>query len=86
METRLLAGSSRYPGSIPGMVCMLYPPLRPILPSIQSLPGTLSPRMKGPGREACYSHLSSSEVKVEGFRILTPTFAFMLYARTAFDT
>jgi hypothetical protein len=86
METGLLAGSSRYPGSILGRVCMLYPSLRPILPSIRWVPGMLSLRMKAPGREAHYSHLSSAEVNVECCHTFTPTFAFMVYARTAFHT
>ena len=38
------------------------PALSPILPYVQWVPGTLSPRMERSGRKARYSHLSSAEV------------------------
>ena len=60
--------------------------LWPILPYVQWVPATLSPRMERPGREAHYPHLSSAEVKVECCYTFTPKYAVMVYAGTAFHT
>jgi hypothetical protein len=60
--------------------------LGPILPYVQWVPWTLSPRMERPRREAHYSHLSSAEVKFECCYTFTPTYAVMVYAWTAFHT
>jgi hypothetical protein len=62
------------------------PALGPILPYVQWVPGTLSPRMERPGREASYSHLSNAEVKIECCYAFTPTYAFMVYAGAALHT
>jgi hypothetical protein len=40
--------------------------LRPTLPPIQWVPGTIFPRLKRPGREAEHSPPSSAEVKYGG--------------------
>jgi hypothetical protein len=58
------------PGSIPGKGKTFFsstasrPALGPIQPSIQIVPGALSPEVKRPGREADNSPPSSAEVKI----------------------
>jgi hypothetical protein len=52
-------------------------------PPIQWVPGSLSPGVKRPGREADHSPPASAEVKKMWICISTPPYAFMMYCITS---
>jgi hypothetical protein len=55
------------------------PTLRPIQPSIQSVPGYPSPGLKRPERDAVHSPPSSADVKNVWSYTFTPSHSFMVW-------
>jgi hypothetical protein len=79
LRAGLLGGRSSSPGRI--KIFLLFTLARPVLgltqPPVQWVPGTLSPGVKRPGREAYHSPPTSAEVKKTWIYTSTPPYVFM---------